>query len=318
MVAAIEIYNKPRFDYRDEVFVLLLINAWELLVKAMLSKGGKSIFAKKRRNQPYRTLSWQSALARAVGGGLWPSSVPHQAIDENLDLLTTYRDNAVHFYNAPGFGVIIYSLAQTSIINYRDVLRLEFRQELTDEINWHLMPLGVEPPIDPITYLGGTQPGAKRSTAVDEYLAAIRQAAQTLEDEGIDTGRLLTSFDVSLQSTKKVTKADITVGVDASDSAAPVIVTRKVDPNLSHPYLLKDVIKKLKPYHAGKLTSYVFQAAAFQYSLRDDGAMCWKNEASGTVQWSPEVVARVGKLSSEELDEAKRSYRAMLRAKSRT
>jgi hypothetical protein len=30
MVGAIEIYNKPRFDYRDEVFVLLLVNAWEM------------------------------------------------------------------------------------------------------------------------------------------------------------------------------------------------------------------------------------------------------------------------------------------------
>ena len=34
MVAAIEIYNKPGFQYRNESFCILSINAWELLVKA--------------------------------------------------------------------------------------------------------------------------------------------------------------------------------------------------------------------------------------------------------------------------------------------
>jgi Domain of unknown function (DUF3644) len=213
MVGAIEMYNKPRFDYRDEVFVMLLVNAWELLLKAIVSRGNKSIYEKKRRNQPYRTLSCTAALDRAVSSNVWPSSIPFRAIEENLDLLIVYRDNVVHFYNASGFGTVIYSLAQTAITNYRDVLRGVFRQELADEINWQLMPLGVTPPIDPVSYLGGSRPGSKQNAAVDECLKAIRKAAKDLESEGVDTGRLLTLFDVSLQSIKKIEKADIVVGV---------------------------------------------------------------------------------------------------------
>jgi len=38
MLAAIEIYNKPQIEYRDECFVILLMNAWELFLKAILSK----------------------------------------------------------------------------------------------------------------------------------------------------------------------------------------------------------------------------------------------------------------------------------------
>ena len=34
MIAAIEVYNKPDFKYRDESFAILAINAWELLIKA--------------------------------------------------------------------------------------------------------------------------------------------------------------------------------------------------------------------------------------------------------------------------------------------
>src|ERR1700722_20003463 len=33
-VAAIEVYNKPNFLYREEAFSLLMTNAWELLLKA--------------------------------------------------------------------------------------------------------------------------------------------------------------------------------------------------------------------------------------------------------------------------------------------
>src|SRR6266542_2118497 len=33
-VSAIEIYNKPDFKYREETFSILLVNAWELLLKA--------------------------------------------------------------------------------------------------------------------------------------------------------------------------------------------------------------------------------------------------------------------------------------------
>lgn len=37
-VSAIEIYNKPDFKYREETFAILMINAWELVLKAKMIK----------------------------------------------------------------------------------------------------------------------------------------------------------------------------------------------------------------------------------------------------------------------------------------
>jgi len=37
-LSSIEIYNKPDFKYREEIFTILLINAWELLLKAKILK----------------------------------------------------------------------------------------------------------------------------------------------------------------------------------------------------------------------------------------------------------------------------------------
>jgi Protein of unknown function (DUF3644) len=43
-IAAIEIYNKPAFSYREEAFSLLMTNAWELLLKAKwLTENGETI-----------------------------------------------------------------------------------------------------------------------------------------------------------------------------------------------------------------------------------------------------------------------------------
>jgi len=36
LLAAIEAYNKPDSQYRDEAFAILALNAWELLLKAKL------------------------------------------------------------------------------------------------------------------------------------------------------------------------------------------------------------------------------------------------------------------------------------------
>jgi len=38
MLAAIEVYNKPDFKYREETFSVIAINSWELALKAYLLK----------------------------------------------------------------------------------------------------------------------------------------------------------------------------------------------------------------------------------------------------------------------------------------
>jgi hypothetical protein len=201
LMAAIEIYNKPRIEYRDECFVILLLNAWELSLKAVLSKKGKSIFYPKRRNEPYRTFSLDDAFRKAEP--LLATGFGSQALRLNLELLSTYRDNAIHFYNAEGFGSVIYALAQTSIINLKDLLKAMFDVDLSEDITWQLLPLGLETPIDPIQYIAAPKTGAKQHTAVKQFLAEIARSTQLLESQKLDTGRLLTVFKVKMESTKK-------------------------------------------------------------------------------------------------------------------
>ncbi len=309
LLAAIEIYNKPRIDYRDECFVILLLNAWELITKALLSKNGHSIFYPKRRGEPYRTFSLLDAFRKAER--FVPKGLVKEAVGLNLELLSTYRDNAVHFYNTPQFGSVIYALAQTSIVNLRDLLKETFKLDLAHDITWHLMPLGLHTPIDPIEYISGRTPNVKQSDAVRQFLTRIAESTQSLESRELDTSRLLTVFNVKLESVKKIGNADVLVGIQNSldSSDGPLIVTKAIDPNVSHPLRAKDVVNAVRVLHGRAFTSYVLQAVAWKYGVKKKPNFCWQSSVANLVKYSQEVVTFINRLTEGDLELALREYK---------
>ena len=313
LLAAIAIYNKPRIQYRDECFVILLLNSWELFLKAVISKNGGTIFYPKRRSEPYKTLSLDDALAKAEK--FFPAKIPPLAIRRNLDLLSTYRDNAVHFYNEPQFGIVVYALAQTAIVNFRDLLASAFSQDLSEEINWSLLPLALSAPVDPVEYIAGKgKASAAKSSAVQQFLHEIQAAADEVELAGQDTGRVLTIFQVKLESTKKIEKADVLVGVTKADGAVgPLTVVKTVDPNLSHPLRQMDIIKQIGTLRGLPFTSHVFTAVAWKFELKSKPQYCWKATGGVLTKYAPETISWFQALSENDLKASMKEYREQLR-----
>lgn len=309
MLAAIEIYNKPAFEYRDECFVILLLNAWELVLKALLSKNGQSIFYSKQRGTPYKTLSWSDAFTRSQKW--FPKDLPPLPVRRNLDLLSTYRDNAVHFYNAKSFGSLIYALAQTSIVNYKDLLQSGFDVDLGKEISWQLLPLGLKPPVDPIEYIAqGTEDKKETGAAVRQFLTELAGATREVQDAGADTGRLLTVFTIKLESTKKIEKADVVVGVQkVQETSGPLVIERMRDPNTSHPLRQKEVVSAIEELHGQRFTSHTFQALMWQYKLKDDPRYCWQAAEGILTKYSRDVIAWIKRLSEQDVQTAVSNYK---------
>src|SRR6266536_3764567 len=117
-ISAIEIYNKPIFRNREETFAILMLNAWELLLKARILKENKNRIrsievwerkigksgASAKRLTPKRN---RAGNVMTIGVGAAVAIVreyPKDAIDnyglENISLLVEIRDNAIHFHNA--------------------------------------------------------------------------------------------------------------------------------------------------------------------------------------------------------------------------
>jgi hypothetical protein len=69
MVAAIEIYNKPDFLYREETFAGLAVNGWELRISVpwLAERGGCAIWRLEERRRAL-------VLVAVIGGCFWRGS----------------------------------------------------------------------------------------------------------------------------------------------------------------------------------------------------------------------------------------------------
>lgn len=313
MLGAIEIYNKPQFSYRSECFSILAINAWELLLKAILSKNKQRIFYPKVRNKPYQTLGLLDSLCNCKP--YFPASVQFRPVAENLNALNDFRNNSVHFYNESGADVIVYGLAQTGIVNFRDLMRETLEQDIAEYINLCLMPLAFQGAPDPIDFLSTASRSPGAGNPLSEYVRLIADTTQQLESDGHDTGRFLAVFNVSLQSTKKISAADITVGVDGNATGGQLVVHRRLDPNLSHPLRQKEILEKIGgTLHGGPFTSHTFQAIVWKHNLKHDHRYSWCPDHGGSTQYSPDVVALIKSLTRRDIETAVEDYRERLRS----
>jgi hypothetical protein len=213
----------------------------------------------------------------------------------------------------------VYALAQTSIINFRDLLQTAFDIHLDQEISWQLMPLGLRPPVDAVTYLRRGGVAEKRNRAVQQFLSQIAQATKEVAEANTDTGRLLTVFTVKLESTKKIQEADVVVGVraQAEDDAGVLTVVRRQDPNVSHPLRQKEVIAAVGSLHGEPFTSHAFQAIVWKHGLKDRPEYCWRAKEGVLTRYSNDIVTFINRLSKSDLHAALDSYREYLKSRAR-
>ena len=154
LLAAIEIYNKPVFEYREETFAILAVNAWELLIKARIlqlaSNKMASILEYEKRRRADGTMSEQNCRRRNRAGNLTTvglfsamdilAAEYGAAVDssarKNLEALVEIRDNAVHFTLTVG----IHEIGAASVKNYISAARQWFGENLSDK-RLFLMPL---------------------------------------------------------------------------------------------------------------------------------------------------------------------------------
>jgi len=143
ILAAIEIYNKPNFQYRNEVFAILVVNAFELLFKAkILNENGnkiESIYAYDRKGN-LKTNRNDTPLTLEVVG-----TMNHLNLDEvltdNILSLIEIRDTAIHFVNKEPIDYLIYSLGSASLRNYVKLIAEWFKRDFS-EYNFYILPIG--------------------------------------------------------------------------------------------------------------------------------------------------------------------------------
>lgn len=158
-ISAIEIYNKPNFLYREETFSILMINAWELLLKSKIlienKNGASSIYIKEKKFDDNGKKSKKEYIKRNKAGNPITISL-YKAISklenenlvkidescrENIALLQEIRDNAVHFRNHEvALNRKVQEIGTANLRNYLTLIQQWFNYDLSD-YNFYLMPL---------------------------------------------------------------------------------------------------------------------------------------------------------------------------------
>jgi hypothetical protein len=224
-------------------------------------------------------------------------------------IVILYRDNSIHFYNDVGFGIIIYNLAQASIKNYSDLLHYSFGRDLADEISLVLLPLSTgKIPIDPIQFIQDVNMNKDRfSEYVTNFIRQVRTATIALEEKDIDTARLMVTFSIKLESVKKLTKADVVVGVDNSNPDSGNILIKRYDPNdmLTQSEILANLPKIIDDVN---INQYTFQAVVWENKIKGKPHLCWQDNTGRLTKYSPEIIAMIKKTTGIELQKARDSY----------
>lgn len=317
LLAAIEVYNKPQTTYREQVVTVLVVNAWELILKAALRKAKKNIFYKKKRGEDYRSLSLEHCIADMEKYHLWPETVDSDGVRANLRVLTNYRNKIIHLYVADNLNSILYMFLQQSIVNYRDFVLAIFDKDLADDITWTLLPLAARTPSDTIRSLSvaGDQ---KSVQVVEDFLQDLRHIIGEAENLGADMGRIAIVQEINLQSGKQISRADLEVAIN--QDAPKAIVQRKVDPNDTHPFSANELVERVNEVRkrGRKLTIYDLTCMAWKHHLRDCSRYAWQGKHNQSCVWSGDALSFLKNQPDEELDRAREEYKLYLREKQRS
>lgn len=151
-ISAIEIYNKPDFKYREENFAILMINAWELLLKAKILKDtwdfNSILIPKKTETKKGRKLKrFYPKLSRTKN----PMTISiidafkkvkiDKVLEENITLLLDIRDSSVHYLNKDSsLDKKILEIWTANLKSYVTCCNEWFKYDLS-KYNFFLMPI---------------------------------------------------------------------------------------------------------------------------------------------------------------------------------
>ena len=163
MAAAIELYNKPGFPYRNEAFYILAINAWELVIKSkwlvVNHNDHRSLYVyeyrktklgnKSKRKYIKRTKSRTpfSHDIRYLSRKLVENTILDQRVYSNIEVMLEFRNNAIHFYNqSPNFDTRIHEVSAACVKNFAHIVDEWFGRSVS-EFGIYLMLLAfLDPP----------------------------------------------------------------------------------------------------------------------------------------------------------------------------
>lgn len=251
VTAAVEVYNKPSFMYREETFAILALNAWELLLKAKVLKESKNDVKVLRIYEP-RDLKGGGKSSKLYpkrnGSGNFystslfgcvflidktPARLPPEVI-ANLQALAELRDNSVHYVTSSAkLARQVQELAAGCISNFVVLLKRWFTRDMSKALSLVL----------PLSFVTGSTEVESAVTSADEtrlikHLQALADGVGTPDSEFSVAIRVAVKFEKSnLINASKV--------IFSKDLDAVKVVLSETDIRTKFPWNYYELLKRL-------------------------------------------------------------------------
>lgn len=248
--SAIELFNKPTFDYKDEAFVILMANAWELLVKAKIlhdyKQDKKSIYVQeksqtKKGGKPKRFYPAKNRCGNSktidIFEGLKKINI-EQNLKAQIELLVELRDNAIHFVNDENqLSVKIFQVATATVRSFVKCYR-EWFPEI--DIVAPILPVGFQL-MDKM--LVNVLPARGEAGRILDYIKKVENKNRAVGEHAI-------SFEIDISLKRSANSQDVFRLDNKNPKAFPVRVLESdlIDSKFKIDYYdLQDRIRKRKP-----------------------------------------------------------------------
>ncbi len=247
-LSAIEVYNKPVFCNREQIFAILMAAAWESLLKAKILKDHDNkmtaiyvIEDKKGNKRKYKPNRFGEPMTIDINAAIERCTIP-KIVAENISQIVRIRDAAIHLScDSKSLPQLVFSLGSAALRNYSRLLHEWFGTSLSD-YNFYILPLGFSYPFKTFS-LAQLKKEPDIITNIIKEIAAAQEANLASDGDYF----LVCNIETKLISAKKIT--DVSPDVIASigqEGATHTIVQKTVNKLDQYPHSWKQIREKLK------------------------------------------------------------------------
>lgn len=265
---ALEVYNRPTLGNRVEAFTIMMVNAWELMLKSELAKrdGASSIF-----KDGNFSISIREAMSKLMD--------PSDNVFKNLETLIDLRDQAIHLL-IPELQPQLSRLFQATVLNYQKRYKLLMGNSPLAGQSVGLLSLIVDG-FEPETAVIKETYGEFTACQVKSFLTKFTEIAKEC-----DSDEFSISIDYKLALTKKSSESDLSLSL--SDGGEKAIIIRETKgPDITHPYHQKTAIEKINARQEYvNITSHSFQAVVKKNKIQNSKCSNYHYELDGRHRYS--------------------------------
>lgn len=249
---ALEIYNRPSLSNRVEAFTIMMVNAWELFLKAEIldAFGEDKVFYKNGKS-----ISISDALPLRLQS--------NDPVKRNIETLIQLRDQATHLL-IPELQPQLSRLFQANVLNYQERYRNQMGNSPLAGQSVGMLSLVLDGPEPEIGIIKESY-GDITASEVATFLKHFENTAKE-----IDSDKYSISIDYQLALTKNPRNSDLTLSVGNNGQQA-VIITQAKDLNTTHPHTTNEAIEKINSVLGKKsINRHSFQAICYKHKIKQN------------------------------------------------